>query len=330
MRRHDDTDEDEDEKQYSDEELDEESANEAANEGSLCEVKTLYEGPEKKCDCCIDWVDENPEDSKQTKKQTEMKRYAFIIRLKKNHDDGKSLVLDSIVVQSSHLKKLLVKVFEGCSGITPTLKKLVLKAPFWSFYYRWDIFTEVVQHQLYADAAAQAELFYTTLKAELKSTMSEVKDLLKNGVMTFQKLWALFEPGTKVYHHTNGHDRFYQVDSCEYKQTNCGEFLVVQALYVDWDGKRFGFAQSELAIPKFSGTKPIIELPIFPAQYHPSLDAVNGALLKRGKQFEELSGFNYTAYSGTVEWVDRDGGNDKVIQRNVRSLKSRAYSSLTY
>ena len=58
--------------------------------------------------------------------------------MKKNHGDGKPLVLDSIVVQNDHLKTFLGKAFDDYAGITTTLKKLVFKPPFHVYFYEWN------------------------------------------------------------------------------------------------------------------------------------------------------------------------------------------------
>jgi hypothetical protein len=98
--------------------LDEESDDSSCKkptEGSECATQTLYEGPPK-CNCCKNWVEEYPDDLR--------------MQVEEQADDGKALVLDSVVVQSLSLKKTLGEVFEGYKGITASLKKLVFQVSF--------------------------------------------------------------------------------------------------------------------------------------------------------------------------------------------------------
>ncbi|GME62479.1 Cytochrome P450 [Neofusicoccum parvum] len=283
-------------------------------EGLTCRIKTLYEGPSK-CDCCINWVETYPEDVRTAiEEDAETKRQALIVRMKKNHGDGGNpLVLDSVVVQSPLLKELLGEVFAGYNGITTSLKKLVFKAPFRAFYYRWERLVEAVKRLPEGDAAAHAQLLYTTLKAELKDTLAETKDLLANGVITYNYLWTVFEPGTEVFANEDGHDRFLKVDSCEYKEEEGAKFLEVLVKYVDWDGTRFGYASDRLKLWAFPGTKALSSLRVFPAKYHPALDLTKEAALERGRKFRDLSGVHYKAYSGIVQWLK----DFRLIKRHV-------------
>ena len=59
-----------------------------------------------------------PDDLRRTvEEQDETKQKALVKRMRKNHGDGKALVLDSIVVQSLSLKKTLSEVLGGYKGI---------------------------------------------------------------------------------------------------------------------------------------------------------------------------------------------------------------------
>lgn len=109
----------------------------ASRKGAHCTIQTLYEG-RSRCFCCKNWVKEYPKDLRTAmEEQAGTKQKALVARMAKNHGDGKPLVLNSIVVQSSSLRKTLEEVFQGYRGITASLKKLVFKAPFHPFYYRW-------------------------------------------------------------------------------------------------------------------------------------------------------------------------------------------------
>ena len=103
-----------------------------------------------------------------------MKQKAFVKRMKENHDDGKALALDSIVINSESLKTALCEVFQGYSGITPSLKKVVFQEPFHPFYHHWGVFTEIVERQKREDPsnAAFSALLYAELHNELGDVMA--------------------------------------------------------------------------------------------------------------------------------------------------------------
>jgi hypothetical protein len=275
----------------------------ATIEGSQCTIQTLYEGASK-CHCCINWVDDYPDDLfVKVEQQKQSKQKALIVRMRKSHQDGKSLVLDSVLIQSQSLKETLVRVFEGYQGITPNLKKLVFRAPFRPFYYRWETFTRVLEDQKANDpeAASYSQLLYDVLDAEMRDTRDEVADLLENGVITHELLWSLFEPGERMIANFGSAPCFFVAQQ---SRVAPGDIFEVQGKYVDWDGTKFGYVTTTLRIRSFAGTQQITELDVFPARFQPSLEDVESKVIARGKRFRDLKGFHHMAYSGNVTYKD--------------------------
>jgi hypothetical protein len=295
----------------------------ADSEGSECAIQTLYEGA-RKCQCCRNWVVDYPADLRvAVEDQLETKQKALVVRMAKNHDSdgGKPLVLHSVVVQSSSLRKTLNELFQGFKGITPSLKKLVFRAPFKPFHHRWDRFTEILERQKRDDpeAAAYTQLLYDVLDAEIRECRAEVADLLDNRVITYRLLWALFEPGVVAFAEHRGHQRFYRVERREY-DPNMDSFFELKVKFVDWNGQRFGYMIKTIRIDSFAGTRDITGLPVFPAAFHPSYDEVKASAIARGRKFQELAGLHYMAYSGTIMHMHR-GGRDRasMVERYVGS-----------
>ncbi|CAG8922116.1 unnamed protein product [Penicillium salamii] len=285
------------------------------SDGSECAIQTLYEGPPK-CGCCKNWVEQYPQDlCEAVEEQPVIKQKAFIKRMRKGHDEGRPLILDSIVVQSSSLKETLGEVFHGYEGITPSLQKVVFRSPFRPFYHRWGAFTEIVERQKRDndEAAAYSVLLYDELKKELGDVMSEIKDHLHHGVITHNLLWALFEPGVLIVapEGEGEQERFYVVESCQYSEV--GGYFSICVNFVDWDGKRFGYAKSMVNIPRYDGTQSWTSLSAYPARLHPAQDEARAKAIKRGREFQGLCGFQYKEYSGSV-WT-RVGGRD--FERNI-------------
>ncbi|PIG85022.1 hypothetical protein AARAC_000654 [Aspergillus arachidicola] len=265
------------------------------SEGSQPVIQTLYEGPSK-CHCCKNWVEEYPGDLRMAvEDQPETKQKALVVRMSKNHDDEKPLVLDSIVVQSPSLKKTLTEVFDGFTGITASLKKLTLER----------------QRREDPDAAAYTQLLYDLLSGELMNDMNEIEDHVRQGVITYRLLWALFEPGSRIVTAPMLNERFLIVDSTEYDPKK--GYFEVHAKCIDWDGKDFGYANIMLPIFQFGGTRRINDLLVFPESFHSSKDNVRSNAIARGRNFQELHGVHYRAYSGVMLW----NNGDKRAERNV-------------
>lgn len=280
---------------------------EIVDSGTQCDVQMLYEGPPQ-CSCCINWVEEYPKNLKSCiEQEAETKKKALIVRMAKNHREGRQLALDSIVVQNQQIKDLLSEVFQGYQGITPNLKRLVLKAPFHPFFHRWDVFKTLVAEQKTngTEAAPFSHLLYRILDLETTDTRDEIEDLQSKGVITYQLLWALFHPGMQIYASMNGHDRIYLMESSQYQANPWGSGLSLTLKSVDWDGKEFGFATEHIFVSEFSGTMKINELSAYPLVYHESRLDVMDALKHRGEKFFSLKGVHHKAYSGDLLRKDR-------------------------
>ncbi|KAK8026234.1 P-loop containing nucleoside triphosphate hydrolase protein [Apiospora arundinis] len=298
--------------------------------GDNCSIKYLYEGPPK-CNCCINWVEHYPDDLRESVEETpEVKAKALVARKKKGHEDGKPLVLDSVVVQNQFLKEFLGELFQGYRGITPNLEKLVLKAPFRPFYYRWGDFDKLVNEtdpeilkqtdEKILRARPFALLLYNLLAPEIQPIVDEVKDLVKNKVITYDRLWALFQPMERLYSQTHSHDRMFIHESHQY--TKKGFF--VNARYVDWDGKEFGYRSTSMGIAPFAEDKPIKELEVYPFDHQQSPGDTREELLRRGKKFRELCAVQHMEYTGVALVLDKFRGCYQRINLDERVVLDTA------
>ncbi|KAI0014216.1 P-loop containing nucleoside triphosphate hydrolase protein [Xylariaceae sp. FL0662B] len=295
--------------------------------GQQCTVKTLYEG-ESNCPCCINWVEEPPEDvGTSVEEESESQRHALLIRLQKNHGSGKSTALHSIVVQSPHLKSLLGEVFKEYVGMSIALKKLVFKAPFHCFFYEWDRLEQAVRAIKDPVRKSHARLLQRTLRTELKETISLSNDLNKNGVITYDYLWTVFKPGIDVYaSDDDGYDRIYKLQNTNYGGGLAGLYFQLFVDEIDCGENGFGYHSKTIFISKFSGTKPIKELQAFPASCHPRLEEVKEALTKQGRMFRDihLKPYHYATYKGmAIDGMHRRPVDGRII------IDSSSYASIT-
>jgi hypothetical protein len=151
-------------------------------------------------------------------------------------------------------------------------------------------------------------LLYTTLKQELKETIAAKDDFIANGVITYEHLWTIFQPGCNIYSVEDCRDyatKFVQASYVEHQKY--GPSYQLQCSKVDWDGEKFGYATKYTLVPGFLGTKPITQLQSFPLEFHPDCELVTERLIARGKLFEHYQGYHYKAYKGIAIMQTRCG-----------------------
>ncbi|OTA85078.1 hypothetical protein M434DRAFT_41783, partial [Hypoxylon sp. CO27-5] len=250
------------------------------------------------------WVEELPQDiGSSAEGEAESTRHALLVRMRRNHGDGKPMILHSIVVQSSHLKSMLGELFREYSGITTTLKKLVFKAPFHCFFYEWNRLEKIISEIKDPVGKSHARLMKKILRRELRETISLSQDLNENGVITYDYLWTIFKPGIDVYTFEDGYDRIYRLQKTLYASGLGGsQYFQLVVNEIDCDGEGFGYQTKVFPIFNFPGTKQVQELDIFPASYHPRLSEVKETLRKKGELFREIHSrpYYYGAYRGIV------------------------------
>ena len=265
--------------------------------GMITDVKNLYQSkPDNRGKTT--WVDKYPDDLEEAAENAESARYALLIRNSKCYDGRKKLQIDSIVVQSPLLKKVLGSVLKDYPGITTTLDRLTFKAPFQAFIHRWKNLLEAMQSEQDLETKGHLELLYRILEAELSDDLKARDDFILNGVITYSTIWMIFEPGTTVFSVKDGHDCAAKFNTGHFQQTRCGNRYALNCQVVDWDGENFGFGDAQFNVWEFEGTTKITKLSAYPLEYHPNLIMVKEALIQRGKAFEDLSGYHYKNYQG--------------------------------
>jgi hypothetical protein len=278
----------------------EEKPDEKIPTGMLAEIKNLYQKVDKQGR--HQWVTEYPEDAVEAAENAETARFAFLVRNKISYDSRKTLEIDSLIVQSPLLKEVLGVVLKDYPGITTNLQRLVFKAPFQPFVHRWTKLVNVLETTTDETTRAHLKLFHDILHEELKDAIAAKNDLVVNGVITFEYLWTIFEPGVLFYGTDEGKERVFELQSANYQTDRRSglNYLQLQARGVDWDGESFGSSVEYLSNFEFDGTKPITRLAYFPLDFHPHQPDVINRLTLRGKIFEKFAGYHFMAYRGTA------------------------------
>lgn len=271
--------------------------------GMTAETKELYRE-----DFHHAWEEWSPDDIGINSKATPASaKFALIIRREKQNGDTEEpvLALYSITVQSPLIKRRLGPVFAGYQGINTNLKKLEFHAPFREFFYRWSEFVRATPGVEDSDDNEKKhfKLLFDIISFEITPHIDQTEDLLRNNVISFDYVWALFEPGTEVHSKVDGHDRLYFLNGGQYQKLP-GDMKIykLSCRYVDTDGKSFGYVTTTLMITQFDNVKPISDLNVLPSHLHPQIGEIRARLEKRGRLFEMLKGTHYKSYSGPSIW----------------------------
>jgi hypothetical protein len=265
--------------------------------GSLAAMKNIYKSPTDK-DGNWTWVDRYPDDVEEAAENEESEKFAIVVRNVKSNDSRKKLEADSIIVQSPLLKAALGEILAKYPGVACKLKRLVFDAPFEPFVHRWDEFDKYMQRSdLDATTSEHMAVLHDILKYEIGDDIDAYKDYVTRGVISFQHLWMIFQPGRVVLSAHKGHMSAFELDETEYIDENDQgkKFLRLCCSCVDYSGKDFGRCQENIDIPVFLGTKKITGLNAFPLKFHENQETVRQDLVKRGQIFENLASYHYKA-----------------------------------
>jgi hypothetical protein len=161
-----------------------------------------------------------------------------------------------------------------------------------------------------ADAATTTEhlnLLIDCVKTTYMLTSQNLLPLLARGEITYDLLPLLFKPNTLVYTTCFGtkKPRCVIYDSAEEKENRSKEkYLSMACRYLDFDGKTFGIASINLAIPKFRGAKHINTLRAFPLKYHRDEKQVKADIIKCGRKFVTLKDVRLVHCKGEAFYMD--------------------------
>ncbi|KAI5461567.1 P-loop containing nucleoside triphosphate hydrolase protein [Mariannaea sp. PMI_226] len=280
----------------------EEEKKEKVMVGLIPDTKDLYAKYDQNGD--RSWTDKLPDDLEEAAENEETQKYAVIIRKKKpKQADSSNLIIDSIIVQSPYLKRVLGKVFDGYPGIITSVSRLKFSAPFECFVHRWDQFAAARDDASYDDATREhVDLLFKVMKAELGEIIQLREDYFKNRAVAFEHIWTLFPPGCTVWGSAKGKPVALKFTHGNYAENQCGKFYHLNCRVLDWDGTIMGWTDCNQQISQFLGSVPFSELSCYPLEYHPRLDAAKALLIARGRRFEELAGYCYKSYKGVAVW----------------------------
>ena len=264
--------------------------------GSLSSVTHIYGVEEDDDEGQYSWFDKFPEKVQEAAENEETARHAFVIRNVKSYDSRKKLKIHSIIIQSPWLKDALAQILKDYPGVTCELERLVFDAPFEPFVHRWGDLLKFKDKSHDEKTAEHVDLLYSVLMEELKDTIRAFEDYVAHGVITFEHLWIIFQPGSVVVGSYLGTPLSAEFQSGSEEKTECGLVYRLYCDCIDWNGERFGILPRVINLYAFKGTKLIEDLEAFPLAMHSKREVQKHLLVKRGKRFEELAGYHFQRY----------------------------------
>ncbi len=219
----------------------------------------------------------------------------------KSYDSRKKFDIDSIIVQSPLLKEALGVALRDYPGITTSLQRLVFSGPFQPFVHRWPQLVELLDPATTPDETTRQhlQLFHDTLYEEIKLPIAAKLDLVKNGVITFEYLWTILEPGVLIFGFEDGKERVWELTNSSVGQCHGMTCQFLNVWNVDQDAEKFGRSNGSLQVYEFGGTARITSLRAFPLDFHPKKHQVINRLAARGRLFERYGGFyHFMHYTG--------------------------------
>ena len=232
--------------------------------------------------------------------------------------------IHSIVIQSPLLKKVFETVFEGYPGVTPSLQELQFKSPFIPFFHRMDRLEAELLKPHDVKTLAHVQLLYKTIKGDLQDTQRRLDDLIAHGLISFDLLWTIFNPGDLIFQTNGRHPELYRLKTITVSE----RYVSLTADYVDWNGSIFGYDTTTFSISEYEGNRRITNLSVYPLIYHADEEGLKERLLKRGKNFVALRGYQYKSYKEIMFLSDNYSNIESLVSKGTRQKVSDNFASV--
>ncbi|KAH8897599.1 P-loop containing nucleoside triphosphate hydrolase protein [Thozetella sp. PMI_491] len=300
--------------------------------GEVSEIKLLYAEKLRNSfgEYTKRWVEAPPlvKDSEEEAlrvKRARSKRASYAILQRRELDKEEcEWKTTTIQINSPWLKKALEPVFENYPDVHPKAPDLFLHPPYVGFCHRWEKFLQAVDQEENAKTKEHLTLLKHTMAAELEQPFEKIEKINSSGFVDFNDLKLLFIPGEIVI---SRYGDSFQAAVLRYtyigSDMNRDDFGLNVSV-VDWNGTNCGIRDLHWYIEHFKDPKKITTLDVYPLRCHPAPEALQAALIERGKKWESLRGLHHMYYTGTVTPGDVSGqeasryyGGDKNISERV-------------
>lgn len=289
-------------------------------------VKTFYEGPTKKGidkhgnEKYINWVEKQPLQVPAAAKLRYDEAAIQIFQVKDTNADDKTfggltpMKLHSITIQSSKIIAAIEPILAEV-GIQPEDKdKIKIMAPFEALYFAHPKIVSLVQRKgPHARGREDLEALLGVMDDLFSGMSHKIARLQTEKRINWEYLWTLFPKDMIVYTRKNDHERLYQVVRVKsYSYT-----FNLECRFVQFDGVQFGMDDCTLSIDKFSGSRLINKLPVYPVGFHPDPN-LEKHLAERGNRTLAFQDIAYREYSGVGISLNYDEEDEDGLSSQFR------------
>jgi hypothetical protein len=156
-------------------------------------------------------------------------------------------------------------------------------------------------------------LLLSHLDDEAGSKGSDVKEMIKSGLITFPLLWMIFKPGDLICEHSNDHTRLFQVRKHGYGESSSrGKWFDINCSFVSYDGVKVGLATERLRIwdrVEFFGlfSTKVTSLSCYPLKFLEDSTrlSIEASMSERGKRYLEIKEVSVMQYDGLFLYLKR-------------------------
>ena len=273
------------------------------------DIEKLYESSKNEYGI-IAWQSHYPSDLEESRRSATA---AIVLRYQRSTSvyGGSPLELHSITIRDRLLRETIQEILAGLPSVSTAACDLTIDRPFAPFFFRWRKLEERLSGETEPQLQRLLKVVVEHLKPELSDTLRAAPALIERNEITFELLWAIFPAGAVTIGEYDGDNHLYLVSKAEFAKDACrNNIFALTLIYLDYDGKVYGWRDTTVNINEFAGFKRIAELNTSPITHADIPESEIQRLTDRGTKACLLATGGYKSYRGkmTTLEVSRETG----------------------
>ena len=208
-------------------------------------------------------------------------------------------VTQNFTIQDPLMRNHLSEALSGYQDFDADLVAWTFNPPFKPIVHRWARLNALLNDSELSNESKQAlSKMIEFLKPIVAPSVDAMIRTKETGKVSFDDLWQIFPPGELVVTQLFGMETVGRV--IKYREEfDMRKFFIVTLEYLDWNGERCGYVDTDVVIGQFAGFRRVVSLPVYPLSLAESPDKIRARLVERGRKFETLRGYHFEACVGT-------------------------------
>ncbi|ETN37302.1 uncharacterized protein HMPREF1541_08293 [Cyphellophora europaea CBS 101466] len=281
----------------------------------------------------IVWLTEPPIVEKKDQAASDFPRPAITLLHTDPGQTGKH-ALDTIIMRGTQLRRFLEDTIPDMSSFYNEAEQgIAIKAPFRLLFWHLDQIEAAAHCPDRKSLSRVTTLVLDVLQDEFRDLLAKRARLVAEREMNFDVLWTVFKPGITCLTKADEHTVAVKVSSIHFSKDPMGQiYYRIKHDTLAWDGLHFGWDDSYTDIYEFRGRRKILDLSIYPIEYHPDKKSLVDGLVARGKKFARIAMKEPHMMSFNGEALDRESspmwwqGEQKKKMSERIVLDARAYN----